>query len=53
MLQSAGADFDHYGCSFRVDRALIAHYPISDLSIVEPELESVIRQIYEQRQVVL
>jgi ABC-2 type transport system ATP-binding protein len=33
--------------------ALTARYPISDLSIVEPELESVIRQIYEQRQVIV
>jgi ABC-2 type transport system ATP-binding protein len=33
--------------------ALTERYSISDLSIVEPELESVIRQIYEQRQVVL
>jgi ABC-2 type transport system ATP-binding protein len=33
--------------------ALTARYPISDLSIVEPELESVVRQIYEQRQVIV
>jgi ABC-2 type transport system ATP-binding protein len=33
--------------------ALTARYPISDLSIVEPELEDVIRQIYEERQVVI
>ena len=32
---------------------LTARYSISDLSIVEPELESVIRQIYQERQVVL
>jgi ABC-2 type transport system ATP-binding protein len=32
---------------------LTARYPISDLAIVEPELESVIRQIYEQRQVIV
>ena len=33
--------------------AVTERYPISDLSIVEPELEDVIRQIYEERQVVL
>jgi ABC-2 type transport system ATP-binding protein len=33
--------------------ALTERYAISDLSIVEPELESVIRQIYEQRQVIV
>jgi viologen exporter family transport system ATP-binding protein len=33
--------------------ALAERYPVSDLSIVEPELESVIRQIYEQRQVIV
>ena len=33
--------------------ALTERYLISDLSIVEPELESVIRQIYEQRQVIV
>jgi ABC-2 type transport system ATP-binding protein len=33
--------------------AVTERYSISDLSIVEPELEDVIRQIYEQRQVVL
>jgi ABC-2 type transport system ATP-binding protein len=33
--------------------ALTERYSISDLSIVEPELESVIRQIYEQRQVIV
>ncbi len=30
-----------------------ARYPVSDLSIVEPELGHVIRQIYEERQVVV
>ncbi len=33
--------------------AITARYSISDLSIVEPELEDVIRQIYQERQVVL
>jgi ABC-2 type transport system ATP-binding protein len=33
--------------------ALTERYAISDLSIVEPELESVIRQIYQQRQVIV
>jgi len=33
--------------------AVAARYPVSDLSIVEPELEDVIRQIYQERQVVL
>jgi ABC-2 type transport system ATP-binding protein len=33
--------------------AVAARYPVSDLSIVEPELEDVIRQIYRERQVVL
>jgi hypothetical protein len=31
----------------------MARYPISGLSIVEPELASVIRQMYEQRQVII
>ena len=31
--------------------AVTARYPVSDLSIEEPELEPVIRQIYEERQV--
>ncbi len=31
--------------------AITARYPVSDLSIEEPELEPVIRQIYEERQV--
>jgi ABC-2 type transport system ATP-binding protein len=33
--------------------AITERYSISDLSIVEPELEDVIRQIYQERQVVL
>jgi ABC-2 type transport system ATP-binding protein len=33
--------------------ALAERYPVSDLSIVEPELEGVIRQIYEQREVIV
>ena len=33
--------------------AITARYSISDLSIVEPELEDVIRQIYQEKQVVL
>ena len=33
--------------------AVTERYSISDLSIVEPELEDVIRQIYQEKQVVL
>jgi viologen exporter family transport system ATP-binding protein len=33
--------------------AITARYSISDLSIVEPELEDVIRQIYQEKQVLL
>ena len=29
--------------------ALNARYPIADLSIVEPDLEGVVRQIYDER----
>jgi ABC-2 type transport system ATP-binding protein len=29
--------------------AVVRRYPVSDLSIVEPELESVIRELYERR----
>jgi ABC-type uncharacterized transport system ATPase subunit len=30
--------------------AVMARFPVTDLSIVEPELEGVIRQMYEERE---